>query len=145
MDAAGTVADGLSGASLVAVVIIGRMTVRVTKRATEATGRSAVATEKSAAATEQSVQATERSAIATEQSVKATDEFLNIARRESWEHQCNGVLELLVAMRALFNKTHSDRPGQYHLSESHLAGLELMRRLEARLVLLALIVFIEIG
>lgn len=140
------VADLLAGLSLVAVVIIGWLTLQLGRRSTDASERSATAAIQAAEATERSVGASERSAEAslqaaqaTERSVAASEAAARLAAQDARMRRVEAVLDVVLEMRALFNdqvKAH-EAEGPWvpaYGSTEALARLALSRRLEARLV-----------
>jgi hypothetical protein len=137
MDWAGAVADGLSGLSLVAVVVFGTITVRFNKRATAATEGSLLVTQKVGEAQERTTEATEKVALATEQSVAASELAARLAAQDARVRRAEALLDVLLQMRELFNEqmaTHESGWMPEHSSPEALAQLALRRKLEARLV-----------
>lgn len=140
------VADLLSGLSLVAVVVIGCLTIRLGRRSIELTERSvrsaeqaAKATEQSAAASDRAAEASVQAAQATERSVVASETAARLAAQDARVRRIEAALDVVLEMRALFNdqvKAH-EAEGPWapaYGSAEALARLALSRRLEARLV-----------
>lgn len=140
------VADLLAGLSLVAVVVIGWLTLRLGRRSTEASERSASAAAQAAEATEWSATASDRAAeasvqaaAATERSVAASETAARLAAQDAQVRRIEAALDVVLEMRALFNdqvKAHESE-GTWvpaYGSAEALARLALSRQLEARLV-----------
>jgi hypothetical protein len=138
------VADLLAGLSLVAVVIIGWLTLQLGRRSTDASERSATAaiqaaeaTERSVGASEQSAEASLQAAQATERSVAASEAAARLAAQDARMRRVEAVLDVVLEMRALFNDQVKEAEGPWvpaYGSTEALARLALSRRLEARLV-----------
>src|ERR1039458_6272706 len=91
------VADLLSGLGLVAVVVIGWLTVRLGRRST-------LASERSAEATLRSVKASESAALATQRSVAVSELAARLADQDARCRRLEGALDVVLAMRELFNE-----------------------------------------
>lgn len=119
-------ADGLSGASLVAVVIIGWRSIVLGGRAARSAEQSARSSESAGAATERSAAATERAAV--------------LAASDARYRRAEALLDVVLEMRDLFNRQnaiHGSVGSGWNLtngSPEQLARLALMRSLEGRFV-----------
>lgn len=131
------VADLLSGLGLVAVVIIGWLTVRLGRRST-------VASERSAEATLRSVKASKSAAIATQRSIAVSELAARLADQDARCRRLEGALDVVLAMRELFNEQNEQNetlgtgePSYWAVDMRSVEGLKrlaLRRKLEGRVV-----------
>jgi hypothetical protein len=129
----------ISSLSLIAVIIIGRRSIRLGQQAALSGQKSAEASDRAAQATAESAAASSRAAEATERSVAASERAASLAERDARYRRLESILDVLITMREMFNEQvfpehERDNWTPARNSPEQLARLALRRRLEGRLV-----------
>jgi hypothetical protein len=131
----------VSVAALLAVIFVGLRTIRLGERSAKAAEDSAKSSERAVLATERAVEASVEASATSARSAKASESAATIAAMDARIRRVEGLMDVLLAMREVFNRQVEDHGGlgspwnpEYGSREA-LDRLALMRTLETRLVL----------